>query len=109
MKNKPTYHIRNWREYNAALRERGSLTVWISDDALKDWLNQEKTSERGASDTYSALAIETMATVQAIYRLPGRQTQGFLASVFKLMQIDLPVPDHSTLSRRRGELRLSLP
>jgi len=50
-----------------------------------------------------------MATVQAIYRLAGRQTQGFLQSVFELMKLDLTVPDHSTLSRRRRQLTITLP
>jgi len=50
-----------------------------------------------------------MATVQAIYRLAGRQTQGFLQSVFALMKLELSVPEHSTLSRRRGAIAVSLP
>lgn len=109
MKNKATYRIRNWKEYNAALRQRGSLTVWISDKALKNWLNPERSGCRGASLTYTDLAIETMATVQAIFGLAGRQTQGFLASVLSLMKVKLPVPDHSTLSRRRAGLTPNLP
>jgi hypothetical protein len=109
MKKKTTYRTRNWREYNAALRARGSLTIWISEQALTHWIAQEKTGAPGASETYTDLAIETMALVQAIYSLPGRQTAGLLASLFKLMKITLPVPDHSTLSRRRGKLQLSLP
>jgi hypothetical protein len=67
------------------------------------------TGEQGASPTYTDLAIETMATVQAIYGLAGRQTQGFLQSVFELMKLDLTVPDHSTLSRRRRQLTITLP
>ena len=50
-----------------------------------------------------------MATVQAVYRQAGRQTQGFLESVFQLMKISVSVPDHSTLSRRRGQLEIELP
>jgi IS5 family transposase len=49
-----------------------------------------------------------MATIQAIYRLAGRQTQGFLQSVFELMELNLTVPDHSTLSRRRRQLEINL-
>jgi IS5 family transposase len=50
-----------------------------------------------------------MATIQAIFRLPGRQTQGFLQSLFELMKLDLTAPDHSTLSRRRRNLEITLP
>src|SRR5215471_16845104 len=106
---KHTYHIRNWSEYNASLKKRGSLTVWVSSEAVENWTADELTGEPGASPTYTDLAIETMATIQAIYRLPGRQTQGFLQSVFELMKLNLPVPDHSTLSRRRRGLEITLP
>jgi hypothetical protein len=63
----------------------------------------------GASIFYSDLAILTMATLKAVYRLAGRQCQGFVESIFELMEIDLPVPDHSTLSRRLGQLSVELP
>ncbi len=109
MKKKTAYRTRNWSEYNRALKQRGSLTVWISKDALANWTTTELTGEPGASPIYTALAIETMAAVQAIYRLAGRQTQGFLESIFELMKINLPVPDHSTLSRRRKSLNITLP
>ncbi len=109
MKKKTAYRIRNWREYNRALKQRGSLTVWVSKDAIVNWTTNDLTGEPGASPTYTNLAIETMATVQAIYSLAGRQTQGFLQSIFELMKIALTVPDHSTLSRRRRGLKVTLP
>src|SRR5215468_4753628 len=106
---KHKYRIRNWSEYNASLKKRGSLTIWVSSEAVKNWTTDELTGEPGASPTYTDLAIETMATVQAIYGLAGRQTQGFLQSVFELMKLDLTAPDHSTLSRRRRQLEITLP
>src|SRR5215813_4930088 len=106
---KHTYHIRNWSEYNASLKKRGSLTVWVSSEAVENWTTDELTGEPGASPTYTDLAIETMAIVQAIYGLAGRQTQGFLQSIFELMMLDLTAPDHSTLSRRRRQLTITLP
>jgi IS5 family transposase len=109
MKKKTAFRIRNWSEYNASLRKRGSLTVWVSSEAVENWTTDQLTGEPGASPTYTDLAIETMATVQAIYGLAGRQTQGFLQSVFELMKLDLTAPDHSTLSRRRRQLEITLP
>jgi IS5 family transposase len=109
MKKKATYRIRNWSEYNASLKQRGSLTIWISSEAVANWTTDELTEEPGASPTYTDLAIETMATVQAIYGLAGRQTQGFLQSVFELLKLDLTAPDHSTLCRRRRQLTITLP
>lgn len=106
---KPQYRIRNWSEYNAGLKQRGSLTFWIEDSVVEQWVVEELSGKPGASVLYSDLAIQTMATVKAIYRLAGRQCQGFLESIFELMRIDLPVPDHSTLSRRLGQLSVELP
>lgn len=106
---KSLYRIRNWREYNAALKKRGSLAIWVSQEVIDHWTTMEKTGQRGASDTYADLAIETMAAVQAVFSLPGRQTQGFLESIFELMKLDLSVPDHSTLSRRRARLGIEMP
>jgi hypothetical protein len=106
---KPQYRIRNWSEYNAGLKQRGSLTFWIDESVLEQWIVPNLSGKPGASMVYSDLAIMTMATVKAVYRLAGRQCQGFLESIFELMAIDLPVPDHSTLSRRVGQLSIRLP
>jgi Transposase DDE domain len=106
---KTQYRIRNWSEYNAALKQRGSLTFWVSEEALEQWLETEKTGERCASRTYSNTAIEVMATLKALYRWAGRQIEGFIESVFKLMNITIAVPDHSTLSRRMKTLEIDIP
>jgi DDE family transposase len=68
---KPKYHIRNWSEYNSTLKQRGSLTIWVSPEAVEKWMMDELTGQLGFSPTYTDLAIETMATVQAIYGLAG--------------------------------------
>jgi IS5 family transposase len=111
MKTRPkaTYRIRNWKEYDAALKQRGSITFWVSEDVIEQWNNTEKTGKRGASNEYSDLAIATMATVKSLFHLAGRQTEGFLESLFSLMHIELKAPDHSTLSRRLGKLSVTLP
>ena len=73
------------------------------------WLSKEKTGKRGASHTYSDLAIETVATIKSIYSLAGRQAVGLVESVFELTGLDLAVPEHSTLSRRLAALDIKLP
>lgn len=109
MKKKTKYLIRNWKQYNQSLRNRGSLTFWISQDLIDNWLTKEKSGNRGASAKYSAAAIQTMATVKFVFHQAGRQTAGLLSSVFELMKIELAVPDHSTLSRRMKALEVRLP
>lgn len=108
-KAKPSYRVRNWSQYDAALKHRGSLNFWIDEAVITMWINEQKTGRRGASNHYSDGAIALMATVQAVFNLPGRQTEGFLESLFALMGIALAVPDHSTLSRRIGKVEVELP
>jgi transposase len=106
---KRQYRIRNWSEYNAGLKARGSLTFWIDESVLENWIALHLSGKPGASIYYSDMAIMTMATVKAVYRLAGRQCQGFLESIFQWMGVDLPVPDHSTLSRRLAGLSIPFP
>lgn len=108
-KKQNTYRVRNWREYNAGLKQRGSLTFWLNEEAIEGWLNQEKTGKRGASRRYSDLAIESVALIKSVYSLAGRQAVGFVESVFALLEVDLAVPEHSTVSRRLASLDVTLP
>lgn len=108
-KQKQRYRVRNWREYNAALVSRGSLTVWLDEAALAGWFHQQQSGRRGASLTYSAVAIETILVLKAVYGLPLRGAQGFAQSVLALMGLCLPVPHYSTLSRRQVGLELAMP
>lgn len=109
MKKKNKYRIRNWKQYNHSLRQRGSLTFWISEDLLDQWLITEKTGERGVSCKYSEAAIGAMAGLKFVFHQAGRQSMGLLCSIFQLMKVELPVPDHSTLSRRMGRLLVAMP
>jgi hypothetical protein len=104
---KDTYRISNWLRYNKGLKKRGSLTVWISADMLQHWRYSGK-QKRGGPLLYSALAIETCLTVRLLYHLALRQTEGFVASLFTLLALPLPVPDYTTLCRRSEGLRVSL-
>jgi transposase len=106
---KAQYRIRNWSEYNAGLKQRGSLSFWLDEGVLEAWYTPTLSGKRGASNDYSDLAIITFVTLKSVYQQAGRQTQGLLESFFELMSIDLAVPDHSTVSRRLGKLEIVLP
>ncbi|NJM66615.1 MAG: IS5 family transposase, partial [Acaryochloris sp. RU_4_1] len=106
---KQQYRIRNWPEYNAVLRQRGSLTFWMSEEAEDQWFHSEPAEQLGAPKLYSDLAILSVLTVKNVFDLAGRQASGFVACVFELMGLELPVPDHSTVSWRMSNLEVSLP
>lgn len=105
---KTTYRIDNWSDYNRALIQRGSLTVWVSEEAIDQWQYQGE-NQHGGQFTYSDMAIETCLKLRLIYKLPLRQTQGFVGSIFHLLDLrNVPVPHYSTLSRRHDGLSVAL-
>jgi IS5 family transposase len=105
---KPVYRIRNWKQYNDALVNRGSLTLWVDQAALESWRYQGP-ARRGAQFDYSDTAIQCLLTLRAVYHLTLRATEGLARSLFGLMGLDLPVPDYTTLCRRSRTLPITLP
>jgi len=106
---KSLYRVKNWTEYEKALVQRGSITFWLSEDFQKVWLHEGE-KQRGRQLEYSDKAIEIMLTIKEVFRLTNRGVEGFVRSVFQMMNVDLPVPDHSTLSKRGGgTLKVKLP
>ncbi len=104
---KKAYRVRNWREYEAGLRNRGSLTVWISLTAgkLVNWdAPRPRRRKPGRQRKYSNHAIETAVTLGMVFHLSSRQSEGLLRSLFALMKLDNDVPDHTTISRRKAKL-----
>ena len=101
------YKVTNWRDYEAGLRKRGSLTIWFTDEAIAAWRAAPRTTPGGQAH-YSDLAIETSLILRTVFHQPLRQTEGLVGSLLELMRLDLPVPDHSTLSRRSRTLTVAL-
>ena len=98
----------NRAAYDTALRWRGSLTVWFSEEAITAWQAEPRTT-RGGQAHYSALAIRTALTLRAVFQLALRQTESPIGSILQLLSLDLAVPDHSTLSRRAETLDVPTP
>ncbi|PZM14323.1 IS5 family transposase [Rhizobium tubonense] len=96
---KMKFKVTNWPEYEAGLRRRGSLTLWMTPEALVGWQALRRKT-LGGQPRYADLAIETALTLGLAFGLRLRQTEGLLGSVLQLMGLNLPVPDHTTLSRR---------
>jgi len=105
---KNKYKINNWSEYNNALKQRGNLTIWFSPEAIEQWEYSGPT-QRGGQLVYSELAIETMLTMKKLYHLALRQTEGFACSIAKIMNLNIDIPDYTTLSRRQRTLKVTIP
>jgi hypothetical protein len=86
------HRVTNWRDYHAALRNRGSLAVWFCEEALAGWRAQPRKTPGGQAH-YSSLAIETALTLRAVFKLALRQSEGLIGSIMRLLAIGLPVPD----------------
>src|SRR5829696_114403 len=86
--------VTNWAEHDAALRQRGSLTVWFTEEAIAAWHAEPRTTPGGQPHD-SDLAITTALTLKAVFRLALRQTEGLIGSILGLLGLDLPVPDHA--------------
>ncbi len=102
------HRVTNWAEYDTALRQRGSLTVWFSEAAIAAWRAEPRTTP-GGQPWYSPLAILTALMLRAVFRLALRQTEGLLGSILRLLGLELAVPDHTTLSRRAETLEVPRP
>ena len=102
------HRVINSAAYDAALRQRGSLTVWFTDEAIAGWRAAPRTTS-GGQPWYSPLAILTALTLRCVFRLALRQTEGLIGSIVGLLGLELRVPGHSTLSRRAATLELPRP
>ena len=108
MKKNISYRIRNWKQYNQSLINRGNLTLWFSSDAIKGWYAPIFAKGRGRHFTYSDACIEMALTLRTLFRFPLRSTQGFLEGLVSMLGLKLRVPHYSRLSRRACALTIQL-
>lgn len=102
----PIYRTKNWPEYNRALKQRGSLTIWFNPEIT--W-KAAPTGKRGRQPRYTDAAIQACLTIKILFGLPLRQATGFVESLLKLVDLDWEVPDFSTLCRRQKTLSVAIP
>ena len=76
---KMKFRVKNWAEYDAGLRRRGSLTLWVTSEVLDGWRAARRTTPGGQS-VYSELAIETGTMLRLAFHLAFRQTEGLMAA-----------------------------
>ena len=95
------YHTTNWKAYNAALKARGDLGIWLDKDM--QWL-APASGKRGRSQTFSDAAIQFCLTIKCLFGLPLRQTLGVVQSLLKMAGLPWAAPDYSTVCLRQKSL-----
>lgn len=106
---KTTYRIRNWSAYNKSLVQRGSITLWISQEVIDEWHpDAPEQRSRGGQVRYSDQAIECVLLIKGVYRLPYRQSVGFTQSVMDMLGAEVIVPDYTTVCKRSVDLSVDL-
>jgi len=105
---KTRYKVRNWPEYNLALKNRFRLTVLMSEEVFSGWY-ASPSGRRGAPRRYSDLAIRFALTLRVLFNLPLRGCEGFVGDVLRLLGMVLGCPDYTTLCRRGKMLNIALP
>lgn len=108
---KPTYQQSNYAEYNQSLRDRGRIDIWIFDEIMDDWQSEQRIYDgTGSSPKYPDSTIMACHYLRLIFKLPLRQTQGFVDSILKKMgYLDFTCPDYSSLSKRLSLLGIKTP
>lgn len=105
---KTKYRIHNWSEYNKALIQRGSITLWFSEEAISKWYSASQTGKRGRPQIYSDEAILCALLIRTVYNRPLRALQGFLLSIVVLLGVTIKIPSYSQICRRARDLGKSL-
>jgi hypothetical protein len=105
---KTSYKVTNWRKYNESLVRRGDITFWFDEDVIDAWEHENDEPKVGRPYIYSDTAIECLLVLRELFRLPYRQTEGLGRALVKLMQIELTIPDFTSLAKRAGKLGISL-
>lgn len=103
-----SYKVTNWRKYNESLVQRGSITFWFSDDVIDQWEHANDEPKVGHPFVYSDRAMESLLMLRELFRLPYRQTEGLGRSLIRLMQVDVAIPDFTSLAKRAAKLEIAL-
>ena len=107
---KQKYKLCNWSDYNKSLENRGDIEIWLSQNLIKHWYYEERIYDgTGSSKHYTDEAIIACHEIRQVYKLPLRQTEGFINSLFRLMKASITCPDYTTLSKRLKQLNIKCP
>lgn len=108
MTKKDSYRIRNWKQYNQSLVNRGSITFWFSDEAITKWYSAERPEKPGRPDVYSDDTIRCALIIKVVFHVALRQLQGLIMSLIKMLGVDVVCPHYSVFSRRAKDLNIPM-
>lgn len=103
---KRNYRVRNWKKYNAALINRGKITLWLDEKSIRSWYAKPTVKTRGRARKYSNFAIMTTLLLKQIYRLTLRACEGFVCSLVELLKLKIDVPSYTQISRGQATVHL---
>ena len=107
-KKRATYKVTNWKQYNESLVRRGDITLCLDEDAIAAWEHTNDEVKVGRPFTYSDTAIECLLLLRELFRLPYRQTEGLGRALMKLMDVDVAIPNFTSLAKRAAKLNICL-
>jgi hypothetical protein len=107
-KARAVYRVTNWKKYNESLVRRGDITLWFAEDVIAAWEHANQQVKVGRPFTYSDTAIECLLALRELFQLPYRQTEGLGRSLVKLMQVEVAIPDFTSLAKRAAKLNVCL-
>jgi len=105
---KKQYKVRNWKEYNEALVNRGRILFQITEEAIKQWEEAERNKKRGRPKKFSDTAIKTSLALSQLFRLSLRTTEGLVSDILKKLGVKCNAPDYTTLSVRSKTIAVSI-
>ena len=108
MTQKDKYRIRNWKQYNQSLVNRGSITFWFNDEAITKWYSDERTKKPGRPDVYSDDTIRCALIIKTVFHVALRQLQGLIMSLIQILGVDVICPHYSVFSRRAEDLNIPM-
>jgi len=105
---KKAYKVTNWAKYNESLVQRGDITFWFSAETLQQWEHPNDQVKVGRPFVYSDTAIETLLVLRELFQLPYRQTEGLGKALAQLMQVEVKIPDYTSLAKRAARMNISI-
>ena len=107
---KQKYKLRNWNQYSNSLKDRGRIDLWLDKEAIDNWYEEDQENlGTGAPKQYTDFSIIVCHEIRQVYRLPLRQSEGFINSLFKIMGLNIQCPNYSVLSKRLAKLNIPCP